>query len=105
MALALTIFFLKAATDESIKWVPNRWVADGKIWTSSEGTAGASTGFLSCMLTTSQPLNGMNTGMDMANAFLEFLAGKEFATLVRARIKLGVRNQGNAGFAEMHGIV
>ena len=47
----------------------------------------------------------MNTGMDMANAFLEFLAGKEFATLVRARIKLGVRNQGNAGFAEMHGIV
>ena len=53
MALALTVFFLKAATDESIKWVPNRWVADGKIWTSSEGTAGVPTGFLSCMLTTS----------------------------------------------------
>ena len=41
----------------------------------------------------------------MANAFLEFLAGKEFAACVRARIELGVRNQEDDEFAEVHGLV
>ena len=43
--------------------------------------------------------------MDMANAFVEFLADKEFATLIRTRIELGVRNQEDDEFAEIHGLV
>lgn len=41
----------------------------------------------------------------MANAFLEFLVGKELATFVRSKIELGVRNQGDDEFAEVHGLV
>jgi len=41
----------------------------------------------------------------MANAFLEFLAGKEFAEFVRAGIELGVRNQEDDEFAEVHGLI
>jgi hypothetical protein len=43
--------------------------------------------------------------MDMANAFLELLAGKEFAALVRGGIELGIRNQEDDEFAELHGLV
>ena len=41
----------------------------------------------------------------MANAFVEFLAGKEFATFNRVGIELGVRNQEDDEFAELHGLV
>lgn len=41
----------------------------------------------------------------MASAFLEFLAGKEFAEFVRAGIELGVRNREDDEFAALHGLV
>ena len=41
----------------------------------------------------------------MANAFLEFLVGKEFAAFVRGGIELGVRNQDDDEFAELHGLI
>ena len=44
-------------------------------------------------------------GMDMANAFLEFLAGKEFAAFIRSGIELGVRNSEDDEFAAVHGLV
>ncbi|KAF9648219.1 class I glutamine amidotransferase-like protein [Thelephora ganbajun] len=73
-----------AATDKSIEWIPQaRWVVDGNIWTSS----------------------GVTAGIDMSSAFLEFLAGKEFAAFVRGRIELGVRNREDDEFAELHGLV
>ena len=43
--------------------------------------------------------------MDMANAFLEFLAGKEFAAFIRSGIELGVRNSEDDEFAAVHGLV
>lgn len=41
----------------------------------------------------------------MANAFLEFLAGKELAAFVRGGIELRVRDQDDDEFAEVHGLV
>ena len=41
----------------------------------------------------------------MANAFVEFLIGKEFAAFVRSGIELGVRNRGDDEFAAIHGLV
>ena len=41
----------------------------------------------------------------MAVAFLEVLAGKEFAEFNRAGLELGVRNQEDDEFAEVHGLV
>lgn len=52
-----------------------------------------------------QLFNGAILGMDMASAFVEFLAGKEFAGFVRAGIELGVKNQEDDEFAELHGLV
>jgi len=73
-----------AATDKSIEWVPRaRWVVDGNIWTSS----------------------GVTAGMDMANAFLEVLTGKQFTEFVRMAIELGVRDKEDDEFAAAHGLV
>ena len=47
----------------------------------------------------------MVIGMDMASAFLDFLAGKELATFVRRGIELGVRNQEDDEFADVHGLI
>jgi len=41
----------------------------------------------------------------MANAFVEFLAGKEFAAFNRAGLEFSVRNQDEDEFAELHGLV
>jgi len=73
-----------AATNKSITWVARaRWVVDGNIWTSS----------------------GVTAGLDMASAFLEFLAGKEVATFYRTGIELSVKNQGDDEFAAANGLV
>jgi len=73
-----------AATDKSIGWVPRaRWVVDGNIWTSS----------------------GVSAGADMAIAFLEALAGKEFAEFNRTGLELGARKQDDDEFAVIHGLV
>ena len=82
-------------------------MVDGNIWTSSGVTAGASPGLFPQMLCAERLLDRsmMIIGLDMANAFLEFLAGKELAEVVRSRIELGVRNQEEDEFAEVHGLV
>ena len=51
------------------------------------------------------PLGVATLGMDMANAFVEFLAGKEFAAFNRAGLEFSVRNQEDDEFAEIHGLV
>ena len=82
-------------------------MVDGNIWTSSGVTAGASPGLIPHMLCAERLLDRsmMTVGLDMANAFLEFLAGKELAAAIRSRIELGVRNQEDDEFAEIHGLV
>jgi len=55
--------------------------------------------------TFSRTPNGVIIGMDMASSFLEVLAGKAFAELVRTGIELGVKNREDDEFAEVHGLV
>jgi hypothetical protein len=43
--------------------------------------------------------------MDMAVAFLEVLAGKEFAEFTRVGIELGAKNEGDDEFAAVHGLL
>ena len=94
----------KAGTDKSIKWVPKaRWVVDGKTWTSSGVTAG--------VYYTSTPVyalclrDGAILGIDMASAFLEFLAGKDYATSARIGLELIPNAQDDDPFAKIHGLV
>ncbi|KAL0960192.1 hypothetical protein HGRIS_011826 [Hohenbuehelia grisea] len=78
---------VEAATKaEGIEWVAKaRWVVDDndKLWTSSGVTAGA----------------------DMASAFLDFLVGKEQATIIRGVVELSARAQDDDEFAEYYGLV
>ncbi|KAG8721477.1 hypothetical protein FRC09_007844 [Ceratobasidium sp. 395] len=73
-----------AETSTNIHWVPKaRWVVDGNTWTSS----------------------GVTAGMDMAYAFLRFLAGDDFAIKVRNTIELHASNQGDDEYAEIFGLI
>ncbi|KAJ6577797.1 class I glutamine amidotransferase-like protein [Mycena capillaripes] len=75
---------LEATKDHPIEWVAKaRWVVDGNIWSSS----------------------GVTAGMDMANAWLEHIAGKELAAKLRGVIELSARGEGDDEFAEMFGLV
>ncbi|KAL0960244.1 hypothetical protein HGRIS_011876 [Hohenbuehelia grisea] len=78
---------VEAATkDKGIEWVAKaRWVVDDndKLWTSSGVTAGA----------------------DMASAFLDFLVGKEQATIIRGIVELSAKAQDDDEFAEYWGLV
>ncbi|KAK7034029.1 hypothetical protein VNI00_012460 [Paramarasmius palmivorus] len=76
----------EATKDLPITWVPKaRWVVndDKHIWTSS----------------------GVSAGIDLANAFLEYLAGKTFAEEIRGVIELSKRGDEDDEFAEYHGII
>lgn len=46
----------------------------------------------------------MTVGMDMAVAFLEVLAGKEFTEFNRVGLELSARNQEDDEFAAIHGL-
>ncbi|KAF7425988.1 hypothetical protein PC9H_008350 [Pleurotus ostreatus] len=66
-----------------IDWIPKaRFVVndDKKIWTSS----------------------GVTAGMDMANAFLEYLVGKEAALRIRGIVELSAKEEGDDEFAEYY---
>ncbi|KAL4254233.1 Class I glutamine amidotransferase-like protein [Abortiporus biennis] len=67
-----------------VTWVPKaRWVVDGKFWTSS----------------------GITAGMDMANAFLEFLVGSEITQKIRGIAEFSAKEEGEDEFAEFYGLV
>ncbi|CAE6510893.1 unnamed protein product [Rhizoctonia solani] len=71
-------------TSKNINWIPKaRWVVDGTTWSSSGVTAGA----------------------DMANAFLTYLAGPDFATKARNIVELRAAEQGDDPFAEIYGLI
>ncbi|KAF4583596.1 hypothetical protein EYR38_002351 [Pleurotus pulmonarius] len=69
--------------EHEINWIPKaRFVVndDKKIWTSS----------------------GVTAGMDMANAFLEYLVGKEAALRIRGIVELSAKEEGDDEFAEYY---
>ncbi|KII87074.1 hypothetical protein PLICRDRAFT_112887 [Plicaturopsis crispa FD-325 SS-3] len=79
---------VEATKDVPVEWVAKaRWVVDEhddkKIWTSS----------------------GVTAGMDLGNAFLEYLVGKEHAEILRNGIELNARAQDDDPFAVVHGLV
>ncbi|KAL5634204.1 hypothetical protein ACGC1H_006132 [Rhizoctonia solani] len=75
---------IRNETSKNINWIPKaRWVVDGTTWSSSGVTAGA----------------------DMANAFLTYLAGPDFATKVRNIVELRAAEQGDDPFAEVYGLI
>ncbi|KAL0960194.1 hypothetical protein HGRIS_011828 [Hohenbuehelia grisea] len=76
----------EATKDLGVTWVRKaRWVVeeDNKLWTSS----------------------GVTAGMDMANAFLEYLVGKEKMVHVRAVVELTARSADDDEFAAFYGLV
>lgn len=78
-------------------------MVDGNIWTSSGVSAGASSdpAFFFQEVTET----GVIIGTDMAVAFLEVLAGKEFAEFSRVGLEVATRNQGDDEFAAVYGLV
>ncbi|KAG9103404.1 hypothetical protein FRC06_011044 [Ceratobasidium sp. 370] len=73
-----------AETSSNIHWIPKaRWVVDGNTWTSS----------------------GVTAGMDMAYAFLTYLAGEDFAIKARNTIELHASAQGDDEYAEIFGLL
>ncbi|KAK7458162.1 hypothetical protein VKT23_010070 [Stygiomarasmius scandens] len=72
--------------DLNITWVPKaRWVVtdDNKIWTSS----------------------GITAGMDLANAFMEYFVGEEFAYEACKIAELTPKGEGEDEWAAVHGLV
>ncbi|KAF5383899.1 hypothetical protein D9757_007366 [Collybiopsis confluens] len=72
--------------DQNIEWVPRaRYVIndDKKIWTAS----------------------GVTAGMDLANAFLGYLAGPETAKQFGAVVEMSVKEEGDDEFAAVNGLV
>ncbi|KAF8749683.1 Class I glutamine amidotransferase-like protein [Rhizoctonia solani] len=75
---------IRNETSKNINWVPKaRWVVDGNTWTSS----------------------GVTAGIDMANAFIIYLVGPEYATKARNVVELRAAEQGDDPFAEIYGLV
>lgn len=50
-------------------------------------------------------LTPLNPGQDMANAFLEYLIGKENASVIRGIVELSVMGREEDEFAEFYGLV
>ncbi|KAF9070230.1 class I glutamine amidotransferase-like protein [Rhodocollybia butyracea] len=76
----------ESTKDMNITWIPKaRFVInnDKKIWTSS----------------------GVTAGLDMANAFLEYLAGPESAKELGAVIEMRFKGAEDDEFASVHGLV
>ncbi|KAK7458159.1 hypothetical protein VKT23_010067 [Stygiomarasmius scandens] len=72
--------------DLNINWVPKaRWMVtdDKKIWTGS----------------------GVIAGMDLANAFMEYFVGKEFAYQACMSVEFTSRGQDDDEWASVHGLV
>ncbi|KAF7422861.1 hypothetical protein PC9H_011024 [Pleurotus ostreatus] len=81
-------FVVKSTETEGIEWIPKaRFVINEddnrKIWTSS----------------------GVTAGMDMANAFLEYLLGKEVTKVIRGVIELSAKEEDEDEFAAYYNLV
>ncbi|KIK57525.1 hypothetical protein GYMLUDRAFT_86740 [Collybiopsis luxurians FD-317 M1] len=77
----------ESTKDKNIEWMPKaRYVIgddDHKIWTAS----------------------GVTAGMDLANAFLEYLAGPETAKEFGEVVEMCVKGPGDDEFAAIHGLI
>ena len=107
LAVTAVLEVTVAATSKAIEWVPKaRWVVDGRFWSSSGITAGASkttNRINKWLLNTNADIR--SEGMDMANGFLIHLVGEETAKAIKGVIELAAVGQGDDEYAAFFGLL